>query len=296
MKYLKSLYRLFIRVIIRLSHLFSLPVPCQGFLIWLGPYSASRLWLERRLESVYRTDRTLISYLIGANPVLIDIGANVGIISLGVWADSKGSGAIAAIEPHPRTFNYLARNVSLNNASIDIFPVCLGATHGTDSVAFSDSSSDECNAVCDTSYYIDQSPDLYQVDSSKTLMYLSPTLDALFPPNCPKYGKTIDLIKVDTEGFEFFVFQGSTRCLQRSKYIYFEYWSKLANKYGYSLSDIISLLSPLGFTFFVPRPSCESSNGFVFEPLEHSFSSAHGIYILAVNTRLAQAPLPSIPH
>lgn len=286
MKLFIAFKRLFIRALIRLSHVLTLPLQCQGFRIWLGPYSASRLWLEGRLASVYKDDRSLIAFLISSDPVFIDIGANAGIISLGVWADSRRKGNIAAIEPHPRTAKYLCRNISLNSASIDIYPVCLGATHGSDSVLMSDSRSDECNAVCDSSFFVDQSSDLYQVDVSKTLDVPLTTLDRLFPPECPKYGKTIDLIKVDTEGFELFVFRGASRCLQRTRFVYFEYWSKLASKYGYSLSDITSYLSSLGFVFFVPRPSLRSLNDYHFERLDHSLCPADSTYILAVNTQL----------
>lgn len=59
-------------------------------------------------------ERRLIDPLLEAGMTFVDVGANVGVYSLYVSARTGGSARVLALEPHPRTFAKLARNVALN--------------------------------------------------------------------------------------------------------------------------------------------------------------------------------------
>ena len=52
----------------------------------------------------------------------------------------------------------------------------------------------------------------------------------------------IDLLKIDTEGHEYFVLKGSVKTLPKIKYIYFEHHYDDMLKKGYTFSDINDFL------------------------------------------------------
>ena len=60
----------------------------------------------------------------------------------------------------------------------------------------------------------------------------------------------IDLLKVDTEGYEKFVFNGAFETLKKTRMIYFESNCELYARYGYRIEDVLDLLRPHGFKFF----------------------------------------------
>ena len=58
---------------------------------------------------------------------------------------------------------------------------------------------------------------------------------------------SIDLLKIDTEGHEYYVLKGSLKSLSRIRYIYFEHhYDNMLNK-GYTFSDIHIFLNDHGF-------------------------------------------------
>ena len=57
----------------------------------------------------------------------------------------------------------------------------------------------------------------------------------------------IDLLKIDTEGHEYFVIKGSTNALIKIKYIYFEHHYDDMLIKGYKYSDIHSILKKYNF-------------------------------------------------
>ncbi|MEZ5811361.1 MAG: FkbM family methyltransferase [Rhizobiaceae bacterium] len=59
-------------------------------------------------------ERRLVDPLLRPDMTFVDIGANVGVYSLHVSARTGGGARVLALEPHPRTFAKLARNVALN--------------------------------------------------------------------------------------------------------------------------------------------------------------------------------------
>ena len=57
----------------------------------------------------------------------------------------------------------------------------------------------------------------------------------------------IDLLKIDTEGHEYFVIKGSTNALTKIKYIYFEHHYDDMLIKGYKYSDIHDFLKKYNF-------------------------------------------------
>lgn len=56
-----------------------------------------------------------------------------------------------------------------------------------------------------------------------------------------------DLIKIDTQGYEYFVIDGAKELIKRSKYVLIEFQTKLTNKGAPESIESVKLLNDLGF-------------------------------------------------
>jgi hypothetical protein len=93
---------------------------------------------------------------------------------------------------------------------------------------------------------------LYIVKNENSILVKMKKLDTII--NNLHINRNIRLLKIDTEGYEFFVLKGAKNILNKTEIIYFEYWDKLANKYDYSLNDIEKFLKEKKFDiFFIPK-------------------------------------------
>ncbi len=87
-------------------------------LYYCGTYEAGTLWV---IEKCLREGNALI-----------DVGSNIGLISLFASRLVRANGCIHAFEPDPTTFSILKENVQLNRAeNIYIHPAALGSAKST---------------------------------------------------------------------------------------------------------------------------------------------------------------------
>ena len=194
------------------------------------PTNASTLyWVDR---SFIEHDASVIKRFARPGETVVDVGANVGALSLVASTAVGPSGRVVAVEPHPRTFGYLQQNIRLNQReNVTALNYAVGATPGT--LSFSDLDADDRNAVIEHG----------------GLQVPVETLDALLDG----WPGPIALLKVDVEGFERSVFQGARRVLERTECVYFEADERNYARYGYGTGDIIALLTQHGF--HTVRPS-----------------------------------------
>jgi FkbM family methyltransferase len=187
---------------------------------------SGELWYDPDLRMV---DEEFIRRYLRTGDTVIDIGANIGELTLQASAAVGQSGLVIAIEAHPRIFKYLCGNLRLNRTSNALlFNCAVGSEDGT--VRFSDSTLDDGNAVV-------KSGDGIQVDVCR--------LD-----NLPINASSIALLKVDVEGFEKLVFEGAMKTLSKTKCIYFESCDDHFQQYGYCCTDLFALMRECGFTIF----------------------------------------------
>ena len=166
------------------------------------------------------------NFIPSSEAVCIDIGANIGSTSL-IWAKSVNDAKIYAIEPHPVTYERLERNIKFNKANNKIFPrqLAVGTTDG-DMVLFV---SDEGTMA--------MKPDNYKW-KGREITVPSITLDS-FIKN--EKISTIDILKIDIEGFEGDALDGAMKTLQRTKRVVLEYHSAEMRK------KCLEILSQNGF-------------------------------------------------
>ncbi|HWF40000.1 MAG TPA: FkbM family methyltransferase [Candidatus Acidoferrales bacterium] len=142
---------------------------------------------------------------------VVDIGANYGYYSLlagshvGWDGRSMSRGRVYAFEPHPRTFEILARNIQVNGLSSVIKAFPYGALDERKNVAL-------------------HTPDQFAGDAS--IMSLARKADAHHVPVSQNQieavpidelvQERVDLMKIDAEGAEPLVFRGMRKLLDRS--------------------------------------------------------------------------------
>lgn len=127
----------------------------------------------------------------------LDVGANIGLTALSL---SQYCTKVAAVEPVPRTFDYLRRNVE-RITNISIFKHALGNSEGIVRMqGFNDFLAGSFIA------------DTYEINNDSHFLEAVPIkrLDDCFP----SFGLgRLDLVKVDVEGFELEVFEGGRQVI-----------------------------------------------------------------------------------
>lgn len=178
--------------------------------------------------------------------VVVDVGANIGILSLLAWKSTGDLGRVIAIEPHPATYLALQQNLKLNHVhTVEALNIAVSSEPG--SLRFSDWKHDEWNKVDNT---------------SGTLEVEARCLEDV----CSDLAR-IDLLKIDVEGFELSVLQGCSGLLYRTECILLECWSQHTTSYGYRPLDIINLLKRFSFHGYLLE---ERPDSFVLTPLPNS--------------------------
>jgi FkbM family methyltransferase len=131
--------------------------------------------------------------------VFVDIGANIGAFTLPAARKVGRTGRVIAVEPSPRIFPYLERNVALNELSNVRLIQCAAFNRDGETVPFYEAPVDH-----------------FGMGSLGAQFYDHPvtipchTLDHIL--NDQRVEK-VDVIKVDVEGFEAAVFQGTNKLL-----------------------------------------------------------------------------------
>lgn len=172
--------------------------------------------------------RRIIMSFLKSDSVFIDIGANIGYYSL--LSNAKGHKArVISFEPNPVTVKQLRRNIYLNSAHrIEVFDIALSDNEGEVMLYCP---KDETHGHASMRNQGWRDPDTYTIPTRR--------LDDVLPENIEQ----IDLIKIDVEGSELFVFRGGVETIKRFKpAIIMELNEKAAENFGYYILDAVKLL------------------------------------------------------
>ncbi|HSS96387.1 MAG TPA: FkbM family methyltransferase [Terriglobales bacterium] len=232
-----------------------LTIDCGTYRLRFYPSACSTtLWFDPKARSV---DEQIFRKLLNKGDVVIDVGANIGSLSLAAAAIVGSSGTVYSIEAHPQTYKYLLGNIRLNKAhNVVAVNVACGKEDGT--VHFSDQKSDDQNCVTESGLTVP----VTSLDAIVTLLEK----------------RRIALLKIDVEGYEKFVLEGATRILARTDAVYFESWVKHFEKFGYQLRDILTLLHDFGFGIYQAR------EGIALEKIDEDYVSLRCENLLAMRT------------
>ena len=191
------------------------PVPFLGAL-WINP------------NYQYAVYVFLNDYLKRGDKV-IDIGANVGTVTLESSKKIENSGKVYSIEPHPQIYKYFIGNVRLNRLkNVKTFNFALG---NKDGIAFlSDKHSDDQNSI---------------ITNENGIRVKLKKLDDLEINE-----DFIDLIILDTIGYEKFIVEGGKDIFKRTKCVHFPVLEKFFKNFDYTYKDIFKILEDIGFKIY----------------------------------------------
>ena len=199
--------------------------------------------LEGELWFKYETER-LREYL-PKGGVVVDVGANLGFTAL-LFARHVGPGGkIYAFEPSPPVYAKLLQVVEKNQLrNVQCFNLGCGMERKRETLLVPASSG---NATIRRS-------GMRPVEACREIDIEIDTLDHVILPLTPK----VDLLKIDTEGFEDQVLAGADEVVARYRpVVYIE----LSQEYGDSSARAIAWLRARGYTFTRDPDLASAHNG-----------------------------------
>lgn len=202
----------------------------HGFSIRFFPSALSaEYWMD---SNTRQEEENLIRKCLGPGDTYVDIGTNIGVLTLAAACQVGEHGQVYAIEPHPRIYRYLLENVRLNGFRHVVALNMAVGDHDNDVVSFSDRKHDDCNAVT----------------SAGPIQVRLARLDTLLGGRV----KRVHLLKIDVEGYEKPALLGAREILGRTDAVLFESSQHQFNKFGYSCADVFHILECAGFTPYKP--------------------------------------------
>lgn len=173
---------------------------------------------------------------------IFDVGANVGTMSLGLARTFKAS-RVFAFEPTDYAFGKLKKNLELNpELSRRIIPT---------QAFLSDVAMPEAEVALTpySSWRIDKRVDGAHKVHSGTPQAARGVPASTIDEFCDENGvSSIDLIKIDTDGFEYKVLQGARRAVKRDMpYVIFELGLYLMAEHGVTFSQYEDYFSSMGY-------------------------------------------------
>lgn len=153
---------------------------------------------------------------------LVDLGADIGVVSRIIGSRSKRICEILAIEPNPLSFVYLKHNLNVSPISAEALNIAVSDFSGHAKLKF------------DSSRHSDHAG--YLQPGSKGDTHIE-SLDRIYRP-----GDRDLLLKIDVEGQERAVFRGATKILQkvRRAVIFLEVHRAVVDRTGISPEEIFS--------------------------------------------------------
>jgi FkbM family methyltransferase len=177
--------------------------------------------------SYLRSDEEFFELYLKKGDTVIDVGANIGLLTLKAASIVSDTGKVFSIEPHPIIFKYLNGNIKLNQfCNVETFNCAIGSRQEISEIS-SMGTADDRNRIVEQG----------------GIKIKTETLDSLFEREL----ESIDLLKIDVEGYEKFAVMGGDRLLKKTKCVYFESYQPNFDKYGYQTGDLIEMFKSHGF-------------------------------------------------
>lgn len=163
---------------------------------------------------------------------VVDIGANIGYYVMMEAKKLGVTGKIYAIEPAPKNFQQLKRNVEINSYPVDIelHNLAIGDRNGRARFSLAATSNNHKLAAPGA-----EDDDTIEVDVAR--------LDDLL------MNKQIDVVRMDPEGAEWLILKGMEKILRNKKPLkmFIEIHPKLIKRYGGDVKEMLVFLADCGF-------------------------------------------------
>jgi len=176
-----------------------------------------------------------IERLLDSGGYAIDVGANVGYLTM-VMANRVGkTGRVIAFEPTPWAYHRLEDNLSLND---------MPQAHAVQ-MGLSDRSEQQQEMTIRSSYRLDG-----QSEGDRVLIDIT-TLDSYLESNRID---GLDFIKIDTDGMEYSILRGAKETLLQYKpAVLFEVGPDALSRAGTSVENLLAWLRDIGYLFYAEK-------------------------------------------
>jgi FkbM family methyltransferase len=219
-------------------------------------------WFHRARREQAETE-IVATVLRGAEGTLVDVGANIGFLSL-VYRQLAPEADVIAVEPSPMQLRYLRANVEGHN--VTVAGVALGAVPGS-AILFEDSLTGQNSSLVDGFKVLAMNAKRAGVRASTAEVAVPvTTLDALLI-DCQQ---PVAFIKIDVEGFECEVLAGAAVTLAQEHPI-------LQVEVQRRITDTLQTLRSLGYRILAA------------DPLDRLLAEDHPSVTFAVHTSDARA-------
>ena len=181
--------------------------------------------------------------------VIFDIGAHHGE-TIKLFDKKLKIKKIYSFEPSPKNFEILDKNISsYDKSKVEIFNFGFGEKNSENFINQTlESSSSTINKFNEKSNYLKKKLKILNIKRKDSFYYQLPvtikTLDDFIEKKKIQF---IDLLKIDTEGYELNVLKGLIRYNKKVKLIYFEHHYDDMIIKNYKFKDIHKLLKDYGF-------------------------------------------------
>lgn len=223
-------------------------------IVWLADediaiYTSADNYIEWTILSTGRYEdeiNKLIKISLNPGDVALDIGSNIGLQSLRMSKSVGENGKVFAFEPLTHLQEKFSRNIRLNKAdNVKLFPYALS------------------NIESEADFHINKgnwNQGTFNISNSQEGTEIQhvvikvadeiPSIKAL---------NSLDLVKIDVEGFEYQVLLGLEKTISKHKpRIIFEYDSNYWQANGQSLNECCGFLSGMGYTLYqITTVGCE---------------------------------------
>jgi len=162
-------------------------IDADGMKVWIDP--ASNFGKRILRDGTYEKEMTAaLRSLLSKNAVFVDIGANEGWFSLEAARLAGPKGKVLACEPQERLWPVILKNVALNGLSnVQLIPCAVADRHGDGVINLYPSTNTGSSHIGGTTRR-------WEKTQATKLLPLYSILDGI--------GQTVDLIKIDVEGYE----------------------------------------------------------------------------------------------
>jgi FkbM family methyltransferase len=194
-----------------------------------------RLAVPLKLAEAYRHGREpgTVDYLrrvLRSGMTAVDVGAQIGHLSLVMGQAVGAHGRVLAIEPAPTNLQYIRKNLERNQAlNISVVAAAAGPSTGRRQLNINADSS--CCSFYD-----------HPLGGNRTSLEVDQiSLDELLPDGA-------DLVKLDVEGAELEVIEGAPRLFASCPRLVVEWNPACMSAAGHRPSTLLAVLSSIGYT------------------------------------------------
>lgn len=197
---------------------------------------------------------------------ILDIGANNGVISIGMLETGEIERAIA-IEPEPQNFAFMKENIKLNGLEDKIYDINCALSDKKTSLTFelSDSNYGDHRVRIESEEPVTK--DIFNESGRPVITVQGEILDELIKTIPQNFTDDIAVFWIDVQGYEGYVFKGARELLATGVPVVSEIWPYGIKRAGMDMQEFNRLVSEIWTSFWVKRQRQYGANRFIRYPI-----------------------------